>query len=56
MAAYGLKQAPKAKKTSEVEEVEEVKDERYVEYLSPFLQQCKDSKDPSREEAAKARA
>ena len=40
----------------EEEEVEEVKDERYVEYLSPFLQQCKDSKDPSREEAAKARA
>jgi hypothetical protein len=45
-----------ASKVEEEEEVEEVKDERYVEYLSPFLQQCKDSKDPSREEAAKARA
>ena len=35
--------------------MEEVRDERYVEYLTPFLQNCKDPKDPTQEEAAKAR-
>ncbi len=45
-----------ASKVEEEEEVEEVRDERYVEYLTPFLQNCKDPKDPTQEEAAKARA